>query len=193
MRVTWEVQHSYAVRDTRLLLLYAEQVSWNEVIQSIANESTQHVLAVSPALNGSASTYTFRSVCHGHLLCCTPRKQLLPPLPGQSLTSLSHMACSWRVLIEASRSQERESDVIDSSSGFSTSQATLSGFTLGNVEWWHVQGSRPTEDGGTLVSSSMLLGHGMDDTFPTGMYIISVQVVDEHGVPGSSLIGPLLL
>eukprot|EP00892_Ulva_mutabilis_P010800 jgi/Ulvmu1/8092/UM004_0331.1 len=159
VRVAWQVRDSYSATNVKLLLLYDDEIGWNSVVTSVAMGSTRHVLATSPLLNDSTSTYTFR----------------------------------WIALLEASRMSEQDTDVMDSSGGYSTSQATFSARSADQDTWWQVEGAWPTGDGGSLVSPSMLLGHGLDDTFPTGIYMISIHAVDEHGMPGSSVVGPLII
>lgn len=92
-------------------------------------------------------------------------------------------------MLEASRKPEELSEVSDSAGGVFTSQASFSAVTSAENAWWQVRGSWPTDDGGSLVSPSLLLGHGLDDSFPTGVYMISIHAVDEHGIQGSSLVG----
>lgn len=191
VKVRWEVQHQYRIQEKRVLLLYSAQSDWNGMVQSIANASPAYVFATSPALNETANTYTFRfaqpaSCLAWDLAPCDPLlcKRRTPPV-------YPYAACRWKTLTDAVVAKAPESDgsVQDSSGGFASSQASFSGGESRSSEWWRTRESLPTQDGGTLASPSFLFGLGMEHAFPPGVYMISIQVVDEVGITGSSVVG----
>lgn len=192
VEVTWQVRHEYRVMEQRVLLLYNARGDWNSMVQSVSDERTTYVFAASPSLNESARTYTFRldSIhCYAWEViailcnCRSPAVYLLVPL------SQCICRCRWDTLMEAFMEPEPDSRVLDSSGSLASSQASFADGQPSQSQWWRAQDSMPTKDGGFLVSPSFILGLGMETVFPSGAYMVSIQVFDEQGLSGMTAVG----
>ena len=44
-------------------------------------------------------------------------------------------------------------------------------------------------DGGYVAAPDMVLGHGFEKEFPTGLYVVQIVVTDQHGLTGDVVVG----
>lgn len=97
--------------------------------------------------------------------------------------------CSWSTLVDAAKGISPDALLSDASFGLTSSFATISTQQVSDSAWWIAPFSKSTADGGVLVSSSFLAGHGTDELFPSGYYVALILITDDYGVSGSSVVG----